>query len=83
MTEPGPAFAHDPTEAHECFGCHIHIAGGQPHIHVGLDDFMARKTGAEPLGLDDILTFPFCADCTEPSEDGWQLHGHEVPDDPH
>ena len=67
----------DSPEGHQCFGCHKQIADGEPHIHVGLDEF-AAKNGLAAVGLDDLLTFAFCELCTTEDKDGWHLEAHDV-----
>jgi hypothetical protein len=67
-------------DLHVCFACNRQIGDGEPHIHVGLDEWAIRN-GQEPLGLDDLLTFPFCGPCTEETDDGWQLEAHEIAHD--
>lgn len=63
-------------EPHQCFGCGQPIKAMAPHIHLPLDEWAVKK-GLEPIGMDDLLTFPFCEPCTEPTDDGWQPHAHE------
>lgn len=63
---------------HTCFGCGKPLTDYEPHIHVGLDEFMAREGGDTALGLDDLLTFAFCEACTQRSENGWALESHEI-----
>jgi hypothetical protein len=67
----------DSRQGHICFSCHRQIGDDEPHIHVPLDDFAARN-GLAPLGLDDLLTFPFCEPCTIPQRGGWDLEAHDV-----
>ena len=65
--------------SHKCFGCGRAIADHEGHIHVGLDeavDYFGIAGG--PLGLDDILTFAYCSDCTEDAERGWTLEAHGI-----
>ena len=68
----------DTAEGHVCMGCHKQIGDGEPHIHVGLDEFSA-KTGLAQFGMDDLLTFAFCVPCTERADDGWHLEAHAFP----
>jgi hypothetical protein len=74
---PDVTDARDSREGHTCFGCQKQIADGEPHIHVGLDEF-AAKSGGGLLGLDDLLTFAFCEPCTVRAKDGWHLEAHDV-----
>lgn len=67
----------DTPEGHRCFGCQKQIGDGEPHIHVGLDEF-AAKNGLAQLGLDDLLTFAFCEPCTTEAKDGWHLEAHDI-----
>ena len=61
---------------HKCFGCGREIRDFEQHIHVGLDEWSASK-GLDALGLDDLMTFPFCSECIE--EGGqWIPESHEV-----
>lgn len=63
---------------HVCFGCQRQLADGDPHIHVGMDEWAAGE-GLEGFGLDDLLTFVFCEACTERHENGrWQLEAHDI-----
>jgi hypothetical protein len=64
---------------HICFGCGEPIGSGQPHIHVGLDEWGQRQ-GLGSLGFgDNDLLFPFCQPCTEETpRGGWQLEAHEI-----
>jgi hypothetical protein len=63
---------------HICFGCGRPISSGQPHIHIGLDDWGQREELAS-LGLgDDDFFFPFCEPCTTESRNGWQLETHAI-----
>lgn len=66
------------TEEHKCFGCGRLLESGQPHIHVGLDDWSMRGGAGQTFGLDDMLTFSFCSDCTTKTEDGWQQEAHDI-----
>jgi hypothetical protein len=68
---------HTPERAHLCFGCGKQIESGEPHIHVGLDEWSASQ-GMDTFGLDDLLTFPFCSECIEDSERGWTPETHEI-----
>lgn len=66
----------DTKDGHVCFGCKKQIGDGEPHIHVGLDEFGADH-GRDALGLDDLLTFAFCEPCTQ--EGGrYHLEAHGV-----
>ncbi len=67
-------------ELHVCFGCQQQIRSGEPHIHVGLDEWAATQ-GYAQFGLDDLLTFPFCEPCTEKSRKGWRLESHVIAGD--
>ena len=62
---------------HACLGCQRLIGSGEPHIHVGLDEW-AGTVGLAQFGLDDLLTFPFCGPCTVEADKGWPLEAHEV-----
>lgn len=73
--------------SHQCFGCQRQIRSGEPHIHVGLDEWAAMqdlldtvsgKQGLTRFGMDDLLTFPFCEPCTETADHGWTLEAHEI-----
>jgi hypothetical protein len=67
-----------PDDDHICFGCSKPIGDGQPHIHIGLDEWGQRE-GLGVLGLgDDDLVFPFCKPCTVETEHGWQLEAHDI-----
>jgi hypothetical protein len=59
-------------------GCQKQIGDGEPHIHVGLDEFSAMN-GLDQFGLDDLLTFAFCEPCTERADEGWALGSHLIP----
>lgn len=65
-------------ENHKCFGCGKQIADYEEHIHVGLDEWIAAESLGDGLGLDDLLTFPFCSECIKTSDRGWQPESHEV-----
>jgi hypothetical protein len=68
-------------ESHVCFGCQQQIRSGQPHIHAGLDAACdSLGLGAAPLGLDDLLSFAWCRNCTQ---DGgpFEIDAHEVKPD--
>lgn len=67
----------DSREGHKCFACQKQIEDGEPHIHIGLDEFAARQ-GLPQIGLDDALTFAFCEPCTTPAKDGFYLEAHDV-----
>ena len=69
----------DTAEGHVCMGCRKQIGDGEPHIHVGLDEFSARE-GLTQFGLDDLLTFAFCEPCTSETDDGWFLEAHVIPE---
>jgi hypothetical protein len=62
---------------HKCFGCGKQIEDMEPHIHVGLDEWAGRE-GLTALGLDDLLTFPFCSSCIQDSDQGWTPEQHEI-----
>lgn len=64
---------------HKCFGCGHEIEDFEPHIHVGLDEWSGTH-GGETFGLDDLFTFPFCSNCIEASDKGWEAEQHEVSD---
>lgn len=49
---------------HKCYGCQKQIRDNEPHIHVGLDAWMKSKGMDDEFGLDDLLTFPVCSECT-------------------
>ena len=66
-----------PGAPHVCCGCQKPIRSGEPHIHVGLDEW-AEMHGKEQFGLDDLLTFPFCEPCTVDADKGWELTAHEI-----
>lgn len=66
-----------PDDPHTCFGCQRQIRSGEPHIHVGLDEWSAT-VGLAQFGLDDLLRFPFCSRCIEKSERGWPEEAHEI-----
>lgn len=61
---------------HVCFGCGQQIKDFQPHIHVGMDEF-SRSKGLAPLGMDDLLTFAFCEECTVKGGQ-WTPESHEI-----
>ena len=69
----------DTPEGHRCFGCQKQIGDGEAHIHVGMDEFLAKKELGAPLGLNDLLTFAFCEPCTVRTDDGWSLEAHVIP----
>jgi hypothetical protein len=71
----------DARDNHKCFGCGRMIRDHEPHIHVPLSEW-ATKKGLDPTdaGLDDLLTFPFCPDCTVKTDDGWSEEQHTIPD---
>jgi hypothetical protein len=69
---------------HKCFACGRLVADHEEHLHLTLDDWLARK-GEEPVGLDDLFRFVFCSGCIEKTERGWQSERHEIdraPSDP-
>lgn len=75
---PGSSLSTDQRENHKCFGCGHEIQSGEPHIHVGLDEWAAKEGLDAGFGLDDLLTFPFCQSCTEKSDRGWTPEAHEI-----
>jgi hypothetical protein len=63
---------------HKCFGCGREIEDYEPHIHVGMDEWISQTGRGDGFGLDDLLTFPFCNECIEQSDRGWQTESHEI-----
>jgi len=69
----------DATDPHVCFGCSTQIADDEPHIHAPMDELSAMHGfGLQPLGMDDLLTFPFCSGCIEASRRGFTVERHRT-----
>ena len=63
---------------HKCFGCGKEVQDHEKHIHVGLDEWSASEGLPGGFGLDDLLRFPYCSDCIEESDRGWDPEAHEI-----
>lgn len=61
---------------HVCLGCTRDIKSGELHIHLTMDEF-AEWVGLPTLGLDDVLKFACCEQCSRPGG-MWTPESHDI-----